>query len=665
VSRPGGIGPRYAGALASGLLLWAGFPPFDQGLLAWIALVPLLWALRGASPSHGFRLGYITGLIWFALLLSWVTLFGVVTWALLAIALAVYIGTFAALLRWFAGRYRGLDLFLIPLSWTAVEVFRSVGILGFPWGLLGVSQSRILPTLQLASLGGGHFLSFLIVSGNAALITLLGRPRGAQAVGVVLVAAVLAGALGYGAQRLRTPLPQRLLGVAVLQPNISPLTKGAVETQETQLAVMRVLTEEAREAGADLIVFPETAIPVNLFGFGGLAGEVGTWAPDRVVVASSFEAVEGAIRNIAAVFEGSVFRGTYAKRRLVPFGEAGVTPGRRGAPLPTRLGSVGVSICYDSAFAELARGEAQAGAALLVVMTNDGWFGTSAGPVQHAAYSPLRAVETGRAVARAANTGISMIIDPFGRVLARLPLGRRGILAADVPRGVQTPYLRGGWFFGPATVAVALLLAASAAVPAVRSWRREPAFTRLLAALVLPGVVVVAGRHVSLGTAGASAWIVPVLTLIAAGLGAGWRGLAFRPKRAVLSLILGLLVVAALGSVMIVAYARYGFFARFAPPAAGWVVGGAALLLQALAWEGWLRGSVFTSALAWKGPGVALLLSTFLPWAVAPGGSPEVLIWSLLMGAVFGLIRWRTGDALGLAVPRAVGLYLLGTLSVL
>jgi len=665
VSRPGRVVPRHLGPLASGLLLWAAFPPLDLGLLAWVALVPLLWSLRTAAPREAFWQGYLTGLVWLALTLSWITLFGVVTWALLAAFLALYIGGFAGLLRWVSPRYPGWDLLLIPLVWTAVEVARSIGPLAFPWGLLGVSQHRTLPVLQLAAIGGVHFVSFTIALGNASLVTLVARPRRAEVVGLVLVALVLAGGVAYGARRLQMPLggPLRL---AALQPNISPFAKGDVSTHQTQLAVMERLTREARARGADVIVFPETAIPVNLFGPGGTLPEIAAWAPDRIVVASSFEASGAAVRNTAVVLQDGEVRGTYAKRRLVPFGEAGVTPGRTRDPVPTRAGSVGIAICYESAFAEIAREETRPDAGPFVVLTNDGWFGTSAGPAQHAAYTPLRAVETGRPVARAANTGISMIVDPLGRVLTRLPLGQEGVIVARVPAAVPTPYLRGGWLVGPGMLIVLVLLILPAAAGSARSWWQEPPFRRLVASLVWPGLLLLLQPSVGGLMPTAGRWIVPVAVLFAVWITAGgWKGLAFWPRRTPVSALLGLGVVGALGAVMLSAYAHYGFFLQMTPLPGGWLVGGAALLLGALAWEGWLRGAVFTFAQAWRGPWIALLLSTLPPLVVSAGGPPEVLIWSLLVGAVFGVIRLLTGDALGLAVPRAVGLILLGMLTVL
>ncbi len=670
MSRPGKLDPRYLGSLASGLLLWVAFPPLDQGLLAWVALVPLFWVLRDASPRAAFRLGYATGLLWFALTLSWISLFGVVTWALLALILALYIGGFAALFRLLAQRYWGLDLLLLPLTWTAVEVVRSTGPLGFPWALLGVSQVQSLPVLQVGALGGVHLISLLIAAGNAWLVELSAWARAPAArstgvIGMALIPLLLIVALTFGVRRQQMPLRDSLV-VAVLQPNISPARKGEAETYQEQMNVLRRLTGEARAQGADLIVFPETAVPVNLFGPGAALREVASWAPERVVVASSFEIEADGVRNTAVPLEQGEARGVYAKRRLVPFGEAGVTPGRRGDPIPTRLGPLGIAICYESAFAEISRAAAQSGARLLLVLTNDGWFGTTGGPAQHAAYAPLRAVETGRPVLRAANTGISMIVDPLGRVRGSLPLNVRSILMGEVPADLTTPYLGGGWLIGPAVVAAVVGLALPAAVAAVRSWRQDPAFARVLGTAVVPGLAVLADPLARRVAPGVAPWLIPSAILVAAWVtGGGARGLAFNPRRAVVSLLLGLAVVIGLGVAMVSAYSRYGFFPQFGPPDGGWMRGGVVLLLSALAWEGWLRGAVFSAAEAWRGPRVALLLSALLPLAARPVGPPEVLIWSVFVGAIFGVIRWRTGDALGLVIPRAAGLILLGVFTVL
>ena len=133
----------------------------------------------------------------------------------------------------------------------------------------------------------------------------------------------------------------------------------------------------------------------NLLGPGGVAREVGLWVPARVVVASSLEVGERA-QNTAVALAGGDVLGTYAKRRLVPFGEAGITPGAERGPIATPVGRLAVVICYESAFGGLLRGLAGEGADVLVLLTNEGWFGDSAGPAQHAAYSRVRAVETGR-----------------------------------------------------------------------------------------------------------------------------------------------------------------------------------------------------------------------------------------------------------------------------
>jgi len=653
-------------AVLSGLLLFAAFPPLDRGLLAWVALVPLLLAVQGRTPRVAFRLGYLAGWVWFGLLLSWITLFGIATWVVLVAVMALYPGLFAWAVQHLARRRPHAALWLAPLLWTAVEVVRAEGPLAFPWGFLGVSQHRVLPALQLAALGGVHLVSLAVVLGNVLVVTLVRRPvpwRPLVAAGFLLAAGLLVGTWRAGWARPAGPV------AAALQPNVPPLLKGDAATRRAQLDRMRELTVRAARDGAALIVFPESAVPVNLFGPGGAVAAVAAWAPERVVVATSLE-VGTTAQNSAAVLAGGRVWGRYAKRRLVPFGEAGITPGRWTDPVATPLGRVGVAVCYESAFALPSLRAAQRGAAVLVVVTNDGWFGRSAGPAQHAAFAVVRAVETGRSVVRAANTGISLIVDPLGRVQASLGLDRAGVVRAPLSAPVATPYLRGGWLVAPAALAAALLLLLPLR-EAVGAVRGDPGLRRLGAALLLPGALVLAGLvpvwargepaplwPPGAGDGGVAAWVLPPAVAAASAA----FGVRLAARSALASAALGSAVVLLFGGTLLGAFGRYGIPLRLAPPAAGWGVGGAQLLLAGVAWELWLRGAVFEAARAWRGPAAAVALSALPALLLAGSTTQEAMLWALLTGVLFGLIRWLTGDAVGLALPRAAGFLLLAAL---
>lgn len=674
VSRQGGIAPtspfgrlglwRGLSAGASGLLLAAAFPPLDIGWIAWAALVPLLWSLRGVSMGAAFSLGYLMGAVWFGVALSWAILFGVPTWAVLTALLALYVAGFAVLLRWLVLRHPRWGLALIPLVWVAVEVARSAGPLGIPWVPLGLSQHRTLPVLQIASLGGVYLVSLAVALGNALLLALLQGPRRMALIGAA--AMLLAAAIAFGIWRVQTPL-HRTIRVAVLQPNVPPLQKGTPATWEAQITTMRTLTAQAHAAGADLIVFPETAMPVNLLGPYGLASQVGEWAPGRVVVASSLEVGEG-LRNSVIVLHGRDVLGVYTKRRLVPFAEPSVTPGIHGKPIATPVGTLGIAICYESAFPEIGRAAAQQGSDLLLVLTNDGWFGpATGGPGQHAAYAPVRAVETGRFLVRAANTGISMTVDPHGRVQRRLPLDVQSVIVTEATAPVRTLYLRGGWLFPMFLLAGVSLLSLAPAFRALPGWWQEAGFIRLVATLAGPGTLALLGPWLGRVSPFASRWVIPIAILLAAAMtGGGWRALTLRPRRAPLSALLGLGIVGGLGATMAIEYASYlGLTLRLPVPEGGWFIGGLSVLLSALAWEAWLHGAVFTAARAWRGTAFAIILSTVPALVIYWGAVQEVLFWSVFTGAIFAGIRVLTGDVLGLALARAAGILVLAALPAL
>lgn len=644
--RPSHYPLRLAAGAASGLGLVLVFPGWDLTWLAWVILVPLLVAIHDLSPRQAFPVGFAAGLIGFGGVLEWIRLFGLPAWVMLTLVMAAYAGAFAwAYCTVSRGRTGGL-LWAAPLTWVAVEVVRSVGPLGFPWAPLGLTQYNTHRVLTLASVVGVHGISAVIALVNGALSSaVVARRIGVGAAGSVLAAVLVIAAAG--AHPPAVAGPSRV--VAVLQPNVDPRIKGEASASGQLVAGLMDQTVRARAAGAEIIFFPETAVPADLAAEGDLRSAIARSAGGAVVVASGF--VQGP-RNIGMVLDadGSPL-GQHAKRRLVPFGEAGIRPGNSTAPVPTPLGSIGLAICYESSFTFSVRTLAARGADMIGVLTNDGWFGTTSGPAQHAAHSVLRAVETGRSVARAANTGTSMLIRPDGTVAAKLPLGTEGVLVASLPvGGPVTPYVRWGWLLGPLAVAVWLAAAAPVGLAAVRA--RQAAFWRMVTAAVIPGVPWLLGRLLLPNDSALHPLVA--LAVLAASVAVA-RGSILRLRGIPASAGISLAAVGLLIWAMRVAYARYGFIMPLGPPPGEWVAGGLQRIASGIAIEAWLRGAVFGRAEAFGGWVLAALLSTALGIGLYPGAPQEIVAWHLLTGVGFSALRARSGDSIGLGPARGLG----------
>lgn len=671
MSRPGGLRGavatgRLLGAATSGALLVLAFPGPDLGWLAWVALVPLLLSIEGLRPPQAFLVGCAAGLVAFGGLMRWIAVFGYPAWILLSSGMALYMGLFSASAQLLGRGRRTAALWAVPLCWVAVEAVRSWGPLGFPWGLLGLTQHSAPAVLPVASLSGVFGLSGLIAATNALLAAAAGAllearpPAGGgaalrSAAGRRGFAALAGAALLLGAVLLVGGLPGSTspsgsIRVAVIQPNVPPRPPFDGSAAPGLLEDLLGLTARAAEAGADLIVYPESAVPRAPEPEEGLRELIARRAGGAVVVVGAH--LPGPTNGAVVIGAGGAVLGKYEKRRLVPFGEAGLQPGRPAAPVETPLGRIGLAVCYESAFSGDFRRVVRSGADLLVVLTNDGWFGRSAGPAQHAAHSVLRAVETGRGVVRAANTGVSMIIGPEGAPGRVLPLGTSGVLVRTVPVGGETTfYVRAGWLLGPLAVAVWLLGMTPWAVAAVR---RQPArVAALAAAIALPALPLVLERLLDPGAVGTPGLLVSAAVLVACM--ATGRGHLFNrrgtiPGGAAGAVLVGLLILA-----MRAAYASHGFDMPLQPPAGGWVVGGARLVVGGIATEAWLRGAVFGRAEGIGGWVLGTALSTALGVMFHLGGPQELLFWHLLTGVAFGLIRTRSLDAAGLGPARGLG----------
>jgi apolipoprotein N-acyltransferase len=497
-------------ALTSGLLLFLAFPKFDQGWLAWGALVPLLLAIRKANPRSGFLLGLTTGWVQYLGLLYWTAytmhVYGnvhlsvsILALLLLATILSIYTALFALFICLLCRKPWQL-LVLSPTLWVMLEWLRSWLFTGFPWTLLGYSQYDRLWVIQIADLFGVPGISALIVLFNAllavAILKWLDKSWQGQYIarkGLVragaAVAAVLLFTAAYGIFRLQAvdaaAARAQRAKVAVVQGNIDQSVKWDAGFQVLTTAKYRTLSLKAAKEGADLIVWPETAVPFYMFHDKLLTEMVlqgiKSVDADFVIGSPAVKTENGRTdyfnRAYLITSDGAV-AGQYDKVHLVPFGEyvplkrflpfvgkmvaqvGDFKPGRRGETLLWNDKPLGMLICYEAIFPGLARDMVRNGAQLLVNITNDAWFGRTSAAYQHYSMSVLRSVETRRFQVRAANTGISGFIDPAGRILAASDLYVDATLTADIGLLTgRTLYSR--WGDWPLVAAAFLLLGAS------------------------------------------------------------------------------------------------------------------------------------------------------------------------------------------------------------
>jgi apolipoprotein N-acyltransferase len=470
-------------AILSGLLLTASFPKIGLDLLAWGALVPLLWTLNGIAATAGFRLGFIAGLVHFLSLLYWVVpvmltygylplYLSVSILFLFAAVLAVFIAGFAAMITRFTNKPERLVL-TAPIAWIALEYLRSFIFSGFPWELLGYSQFKRLQLIQISDIFGVFGISALIVLANAVmLVTLLycfkRKWHGTEisirlvAGSIIMVVAAIGLILFYGNRRLKTvdklAAAAPTVRISVVQGNIDQAIKWDPAFQIETVEKYQRLSLTALPSRPDLIVWPESAAPFYFLYdikpselvFRGIQQT----ATDHLIGSPSFVQTDNRTEyyNSAYLINPNLkHMSKYDKAHLVPFGEyvpfkkwlpflgkivaqvGDFQAGEKGETLPWRNSQLGVQICYEIIFPYLSRALARNDAALLLNITNDAWFGKTSGPYQHFSMTVFRAVENRRALARAANTGISGFIDPAGRILVSTPLLAEAVATRSLP----------------------------------------------------------------------------------------------------------------------------------------------------------------------------------------------------------------------------------------
>jgi len=502
-------GRAWALAALSGVLLFLSFPKFGHGAVAFVALAPLLVALNEAGLRRGFWLGYLTGVVSSVGLLYWTCLvvvqygglslpLGVAAMLLLCLAFALFHGLFGALVGHWSARRGPAALLFAPVAWVGCELLRAHTLCRFAWCLLGYTQADHESLIQVASVTAVYGVSFLVclVSAAAAYVAVekrtAARVRAASA-----VAAIVAAAWGFGRWRLSAPVHESgRIRVGLVQADILQEDKWdeaqALENVQRHVA----LTREATARGARLVVWPESAVP-SYFDLDPFVAEplrelardssihllFGNDDTDDGPPSSPSRRIWVGAKMLSPAGEVA-FR--YHKMRLVPFGE--YTPfesvlslgGRFTARVVQAVGtftagtehSVGAVdghrlsalICYEAIFPDLVREFTSRGSELLVNITNDAWYGRTSAAYQHFAMARFRAVENGRYLVRAANTGISAVVDPRGRVLESTPLFVPALVVRDVPFVAETTfYSRRGDVFAWACLGAAAALTAGVA----------------------------------------------------------------------------------------------------------------------------------------------------------------------------------------------------------
>lgn len=451
--------------IIAAVLLSLSFSSFNLGILSWCGFIPLLIALEDKSLRQSFLIACFCGVIFWAATIYWlihVTLIGQI---ILILYLAIYFGLFGVavyLSRFFSFFNR---LFFVTSSWVLLEYLRSYLFTGFPWSLIAFSQYKNLLLIQIADFSGAWGVSFLVVLMNVGFYLIL-RNKSQKKILVVCVT-LLSLSLIYGFYQLNSnskiSASAKALKVSVVQGNIPQHLKWNRQAIDFILNNYKEVTIRAAKDKPDLVIWPEASVP-GLFGQDEREfAEVFNLARVQninLLVGAVSQVKEDYFNSALLINSSGQLVDTYNKLHLVPFGEfipfkktfpfletiapiGDITAGKKytifkqpadtfaspKAELSTNSAQsdgigFGVLICFEDLFPELSRQFIKNGAKFLVNITNDAWYKEGSAPYQHFAASVFRAVENHVYLARAANTGISGIIDPNGRIIAKVSDGK-------------------------------------------------------------------------------------------------------------------------------------------------------------------------------------------------------------------------------------------------
>lgn len=488
---------RWYVAVFAGLFYALGVPPFDSQLhpaftffplLSFFICIPLFLFSINTSIKRAILQTYLFGFSASLGQLYWIAfvtpegLWHLIVMGVLLITLfeALFFTANGLLLRMVYKKFPQLYILFVPAMWVCIEYLRSVGEISFPWTTLGYTLTPLLAISQISSITGVYGMSFLIVLGNMVIWEEIRRyvnhekTRKKGAYLGVFTLCVLGVSL-WGWHRLNSSVSNGpTAAVSLVQPNIDQ-NKWGNHSLDTAFDVIESLVYSSAQYRPDAIILPESALLCYLVRRPSLKQRVIGWSQKIKTplvlgalhwdVAPPHALTEYFVYNTVFFLDsGSTKFVPYFKMNLVPFSE--VLPFQGLFPILSRVNlgqadfkrgttpvvfSIGKNIravplvCYEIIYPGFVRGRLTNSTNLLVNVTNDGWFGKSSGPFQHAVMSRQRCIENGISLARCANAGISMLVDQYGRILCKTRLNERTQLSGNISLSrVTTFYSRWG-----------------------------------------------------------------------------------------------------------------------------------------------------------------------------------------------------------------------------
>ncbi|MEK6647224.1 MAG: apolipoprotein N-acyltransferase [Candidatus Firestonebacteria bacterium] len=479
-------------AILSGFLLILSFPNFlspnfspISGVIAWVSLIPLLFAIKDSKLKESYVLGFISGMVCFLGGLYWITnikelgSLSFLCLGFLSLYLASYIGIFAVCVNF------SKTLFIAPFIWVSLEFIRSHFLTGFPWFELGYSQYLNLPILQTASISSVYGISFIICFVNVCEVSLLNflffKHKSDSRYNTILfsigsILIIFLCLYGYSNYNLTQreflkSSEQKRVNITLLQGNIDQSVKWEVSNLKDSFDIYKDLAKisSIHSTSGNLVVWPETALPIYLKYEPEYLSKVINLTNNTKnymligALDAKIENQESNIKNqklndekrneyfntafLFAPDKGIIDK--YYKIHLVPFGEyvplvkfvtflekytSGFSNYSSGKEITTLNFEprFSVLICYEIIFSELVRKFVNSGAKFIVNITNDAWYGKSAMPYQHVSIVPFRAVENRVWIARSANTGISCFVNPLGEFSKKTDIFVKGSITENI-----------------------------------------------------------------------------------------------------------------------------------------------------------------------------------------------------------------------------------------